>query len=216
MNDQNFRCKLNIFLSFSFISIINSFRILSALVRVTRKVCNSALASDPTIINHPWTFRNISHKVYTVYLVQLPRDENTKYTQSSIFLCGKADPCSSWYMSNINFFSDDDATRISIMFTHRISVQGGSPLGASISCNSVQATKLPRQAHSTGQFVLSFMSTVAAFARPNDNDGSASKQTANRNAPAPSRPDCSARRRGLSVHRDIAVRAQSPHRVSLN
>jgi len=107
---------------------------------------------------------------------------------------------------------------ISTMFTHRISVHGGSPLGASISCRSVQATKLPRQAHSTGQLsVLSFTVTAAAFARSNDNMHS--RKTTSRDASLFLQPPCSSKRRGLSAHRDIAMytrkrHAQSPTRLN--
>jgi len=106
----------------------------------------------------------------------------------------------------------------STMFTHRISVHGGSPLGASISCRSVQATKLPRQAHSTGQrSVLSFTAIAAAFARPNNNVHS--RETTSKDASLFLQPPCPAKRRSFSAHRDIAMytrkrHAQSPTRLN--
>lgn len=63
-------------------------------------------------------------------------------------------------------------------FTHRISVHGGSPLGASISCSSLQATRLPRQEHSTGQrSVLSLSSRLRV-----DDTLSANEHETSRNA----------------------------------
>ena len=61
------------------------------------------------------------------------------------------------YKAKVVILSTPSCHRQVTAFTHRISVHGGSPLGAWISCSSLQATKLPRQEHSTGQrSVLSF------------------------------------------------------------